>query len=83
LFAANASVAKDFDLLNTGRIEQEGTLNANAIRDTADGEISVDATAAETDHHTFKRLETFAGSLNDFDLQANRIAGANLRYIFA
>jgi hypothetical protein len=67
-------MAEYFDLLETGRMEKKCAFDSNPIGHTADGEVAIDATAAQTHNHAFKWLEAFAVSFNDSDLQAYCVA---------
>jgi hypothetical protein len=55
-------------------MEKKCAFDSNPIGHTADGEVAIDATAAQTHNHAFKRLEAFAVSFNDSDLQAYCVA---------
>src|SRR5579872_1688315 len=74
LFTAHASMADNFNFLNTWRIEEECTLNTDAVRDTAHCEVAINAAATQAHDDTLERLQTFADSFDDFYLQAHGIA---------
>src|SRR5690606_6734341 len=57
----------------------ERTLHAHAVGDFAHGKGGVQSTVATTNHHAFESLQTLALTFNNFHLNYDRIAGAELR----
>jgi hypothetical protein len=63
-------------------VNQERSLDANAVGgDPADGEVLVDSTTTAADHDTFEHLDSLAGALDDLRVNANVVAGAELRNV--
>jgi hypothetical protein len=80
LGAANAAEAGDFDLLDARGVDEEGALDADAVgSNAADGEVLVDSTITATDYDAFEDLDTLAGTFDDLGVDANGIAGPELR----
>jgi hypothetical protein len=67
-------MTQHFNLLDTGRVEKKCAFDPNPVGDTAYREVAIDATTTQAHHYALKRLQAFAGSFNDSDLQAHSIA---------
>jgi hypothetical protein len=70
-------MTNDFYLVDAGRVNQEGTLDSNAIGDTAHREIAVDATTTQAHDNALKWLQALTAAFNDFYLQAYGVARLN------
>src|SRR5699024_3651781 len=80
--AADLAVARDLDLVDARRVNQECPLDADAVGGhAANGDVLVDATAAAPDYDTLEHLDTLAVTLDHLRVNANGIAGAELRNI--
>jgi hypothetical protein len=77
LLATYASVTDNFYFVDAGRVNQEGTLDSNAIGNTAHREIAIDAATAQAHHNALKWLQTLTTAFNNFYLQAYRVARLN------
>ena len=83
LGAADTAIAGDFDLVDPGGVDEERSLDADAVGgDAADREVLVDPTAAAADHHALEDLNTLAVALDHLRMHANGVSGAELRHIF-
>ena len=68
--------------VNIGRIEREQTLNADSVRDLANGEACSMTLALPFDHIAFKRLDTFFVSFYDLVIHGNIVPGFEFRVFF-
>ena len=82
LGTANFSTARDLDLFDTGTIEQESTLDADAMTGyTTYREVSLVTTLAQADHNTLENLNTFAVAFYDANVDLHVIAWCELGMI--
>src|SRR5579859_1380249 len=75
VLAADLIVAHDLDLVNARRVEQIGALDADIVRDTADGEGAVEPRAAQMNDDALEDLDTLAIALDDLGVHAHGVAG--------
>ena len=80
LGAAHLAQALDLDLLDGGAVQGEDPLDADAVRDLADGKGLAQVSMLLSDHDPLKNLDAFADALLDLHMDAKGIAGAKLRY---
>src|SRR5260221_544340 len=73
ILAPHDVVAHNLDLVDVGRVQQEGALDADVVRDAAHSERAVDALAAQLDHNALEHLDALAATLDHFHMHANRI----------
>src|SRR2546428_7030345 len=71
--AARVPVARDLDLLDAGRVQQEGALDADARRDATDGDLPVEAAVTDAQDRPLELLETFAVALDDAHAHGNGV----------
>ena len=83
LRAADAATAGDLDGLSVRGVNREGTLNADAEGDLADGEGLADAGALTTDANTLEELCTLVVALDNLYVYVEGIAWAEGRDIVA
>src|SRR5579862_8030578 len=79
LGAADTALAENLDLLDAGRVEREGPLDADAVGDPADGKRRAQSAAAAPDHGALERLEAVAPALRHLDVHAHGIPGGKRR----
>ena len=85
--AADVTLAGDLDRGDGWRVERKDALNAGAEADAANGEGGAGGAALLGDHHAFKGLDAFldlfAFAFKEADVDADGVARAELRQIFA
>ena len=81
LGTADIAEHDDFDLGDLGAVNGESTLNADAVRDFANGECFTNATAAATNHGTLVNLDTFFVAFANFCVNANTVTDAEIRAV--
>src|SRR5579864_4781535 len=79
LGAADPAFAENLDLLDAGRVEREGPLDADAVGDPTDGKRRAQPAAAAPDHGTLERLQTIAAALRHLHVHAHGISGGKRR----
>src|SRR5690606_18843107 len=80
LGAPHLAAAHHLDLLDARRIDQERSLDADAVRgDAAHGEVLVHTAGAAADDHALEDLDSLAISFDDLRMHANGVASAELR----
>ena len=57
----------------------EGALDADAMAHTADGEAGAGPAGSDADDDTFEDLDALTVALDDFGVNAHRIAGPEVR----
>ena len=67
------------DLVDTRAVNREGSFNANAVRNTTNGEVFTYAGAAAGNYNAFKQLNALAGTLDAFAINFNGDACLKLR----
>ena len=83
LSTANLTLADNLNVIYTGGMHGESTLNADTVGNTADGERLTDAAIALGDNSTFKRLQTLAATFNYLHENANGVTDVELGHIGA
>ena len=78
LSPANNTMANDLDMADTGAVVGEGSLNADTVADTANGEGLADAAALHLDDDAFKVLKPLAVAFNDLDVNTHGVADLEL-----
>ena len=78
LSPANNTMANDLDMAGTGAVVGEGSLNADTVADTANGEGLADAAALHLDDDAFKVLKPLAVAFNDLDVNTHGVADLEL-----
>ena len=63
-------------MVDTGAVQREGALDADAVGNAADGERLADAAVAAGNHGAFERLQTFTAAFDDLHENANGVAHA-------
>jgi hypothetical protein len=81
LGSAHATSTEHLNILDTGRVQEEGPLDANPVRDTADGERLLQAGPTPGEHHPLERLHAFPIPLDDPYRYLHHIARPELRHI--
>ena len=71
----------DFDAADARAVVREGTLYADAVGHTTDGEGLADAAALNLDDDAFKVLQSFPIAFNDLHEYANGVADFQLGQI--
>src|SRR5258706_7835486 len=64
-------------------MQHEAAVDADVVRDTADGEGAAHRVAVQPDHDAFKDLDALAAALDDLDMHAHRISRLQLRAVVA
>ena len=77
----NRTAANDFNFLDAGRMYREHALNADAVRNSADGEHFAHAATLTTNDDAFKNLNTFAVAFDDFCMDTDGIARRKIRNV--
>ena len=72
-----------FDVINAGAVQRESTLNADAVRNTANGERFTDAAITLSHHSAFKSLKTLAATFHNLHVNANGVTDVELGQIGA
>jgi len=79
---AYPAIAGDFDPVDTRRMEQERSFDADAVRGhAADGEVLVDATSPAADHDPLEYLDALARPFHDLGVHPHGIAGPEFRNV--
>src|SRR5699024_5814559 len=73
----------DLDLVDGGRVQREGALDAHAEGGLAHGERLPDSTAGACQHHTLEYLDTGAAALDDLHVHLHGVTGAELGDVVA
>ena len=81
LCTANLTIADNLKLCNVGGMYREGLLNADAVRDAANGNRLVDARVLHRDDDALKYLDTLAVTLLDLGVYTNSVADLELGQI--
>ena len=71
------------DTTDGGAVIREGTLNADAVAHTTDGEGLADAAALHLDNDTLEILKTLTGTFDDLNVNADGVADLELGEICA
>ena len=83
LGAANFTVADQFNVIHTGRVDRESTFNTNAIGYTANSESFTDAAVAFGNNSAFESLQTFTVAFNNLHPDSDGVTDVDLRQIAA
>ncbi len=83
LRSANLTFADQLNVIYTRAVNRERTLNANAVRNTANGERLADTAIALGNHGALKRLQTLARTFDNLDEHPNGITNVKMRHILA
>ena len=83
LRAAYNTVTDDLYTADGGAVVGEGTLNADAVAHTTDGEGLADTAALHLDDDAFEVLKTLAGTLDDLYVNTNGVTDLKLGQIRA
>src|SRR3954464_10338137 len=75
LGAANAAATHDLDLSDHRAVERKDSLDADAVRDLANGEGRADSTAALGDADALEGLDSFLVALANSDVDAEGVTG--------
>jgi hypothetical protein len=82
LGTADLTESHNLNLVDSRGVNEERSLDADTMgRNTANCEVLIDPAATTADNNTFEYLDTLAGALNDLRVNANGIAGAELRHV--
>ena len=81
LGAADLTFFYKVDLCDTGGMERENTLDANTIRDLADGERLIHTGTTTGNNDTLKMLDTLLVAFDDADRHVYGITRTELGYI--
>ena len=79
LCPAHVPAGRDLERLDLGGMQREGSLDADAEGLLADGEGLADATALALDHDSLEDLGAGAAALDHLEVDANAVAGGELR----
>ncbi len=79
LGASDVTAALDCDFFNAGRIDQEDTLDADALEYAANGNCFADSGTTAFDDYAFVALDALFGTFNDFDEDLDGVANIHLR----
>jgi len=82
LSSSDLTVTDNVDLLNVGRVNGEGLLNAYTVRNSAYGKGFGDAAAVLSDNGTFKHLNSLSVTLFDLVVNTYGVTDAELGYRF-
>ena len=74
-------MALDFDRVDDRAVGLEHALDAEAVRDLADGERGVQAAVLLGDDHAFEGLHALAVAFLHLDVDDHRVTGAELRQL--
>lgn len=74
-------MAKDFKFFYVGAVEEEGSLDADAVADFAEGDVFGDSTVFDGDGKTFEDLNSFFAAFADFHVGSDGISGLNDREV--
>ena len=78
LRTANETVANGLDLLDGGGMNGEDLLNANTVRNAADGDRLFDAAMLLGDHDALEDLDTLTSAFLDLNMDADGLADLDL-----
>jgi hypothetical protein len=79
LSATHNTTSSGLDLINTGRVQEEGTLNSYTMCGyAAHCEVGIDTTFAAAHDNTLEDLDTFAGSLDYLYAHTHGVAYAEI-----
>src|SRR3712207_4488414 len=82
--AACLGAAYHLESLDAGGVEREDALHADTVRaHAADGDAAVGSTATDGKNYPFKNLDALAVAFHDADVDADGVAGFNLREVLA
>gem|GEM_PF-5741590 len=76
LGATHVALGDDLDVVDRGGVNREGTLNAHAEGNLADGERGGHTVTATSDHDTLEDLDTRAVTFDDLDVHLEGVAGS-------
>ena len=76
--AAGVSVTHELDLLDAGRVDHEGALDADAACDPTHRDLLVDAAVAHAEHGALEVLKALAVPFDDSDADAHGVSGPDL-----
>src|SRR5207245_10059137 len=79
--APGMAVTQDLDLLHTRRVDEERPLHADAARDSAYGDLPIDAAVADAQDRALEVLQPLAVPFDDPDAEAHGVTGPDLREI--
>ena len=79
LRAADAALARYFDLVDRRAVDGEDSFHADAVRHLADDEVLAEPAVLAADDYAFKYLDTLAVSLFDFDVDLDCIPWTEFR----
>src|SRR5438477_10090959 len=78
---ARVAVPDELDLLDAGRVDHEGALDADAARDPADRDLLVDAAVTHAEHGALEVLKALAVPFDDPHADAHGVSGPDLGQI--
>src|SRR6478735_2764372 len=82
LGAANLTETSNLDLVDARRVDQEGALDADAMRgDAANREVFIHAAGTAANNDAFKNLDALAVPFDDLRMHANGVSGAEGRHL--
>src|SRR5262249_60432631 len=82
LRAPHPASPRDLDPLDPGRVQREGALHADSVRDAPYREGGATALAAAPDDDALDQLQPLLLALDALDVHAHRAAGREPRTIF-
>lgn len=74
-------MSEDFKFFYVGAVEEEGSLDADAVADFAEGDVFGDSTVFDGDGKTFEDLNSFFAAFADFHVGSDGISGLNDREV--
>lgn len=78
----NLRLAEDLNLVDAGRMQQERSFDADAVRgDAPNGEAAVRAAPHHAEDDAFKRLQALAVALDDFHTDPDGLTGFQVGYV--
>src|SRR5439155_13854654 len=77
----HVAVAKHVDAIDAGRVDEEGALDTDAVRDSPHREILAQPAPGDADDDALEHLDALARALDHLGVNLDGVAGAERRHL--